>query len=56
MAAKKRTYKKVSCHNTKRAAVKAQKALHQAGKTARVVKKDGKHCVMSAGKRKTKRA
>lgn len=52
--AKKRTYKKVSCHTTKTAAKKAAESLRKGGKTARVApkNKDGKYCVSSAGKRK----
>jgi hypothetical protein len=52
--AKKRVYKKVSCHNTKSAATKAAKNMRAAGKTAKVAtkNKDGKYCVSSAGKRK----
>lgn len=48
-----RTYKSVSCHTTKTAAKKKQKALHAKGMTAKIVSKDGKHCVESAGKKKT---
>lgn len=48
-----RKYKKVSCHTTKTAAKKKQKSMHNAGKTARLAKNDGKWCVESAGKRKT---
>lgn len=52
--AKKRVYKKVSCHTTKTAAKKAAEKLRSAGKTATVApkNKDGKYCVKSAGKRK----
>ena len=35
------------------AAKKKQKSMHNAGKTARLAKNDGKWCVESAGKRKT---
>lgn len=49
-----RKYKTVSCHTTKAAAKKKQKSLHSAGKTARLVKKDGRWCVASAGKKKSK--
>lgn len=52
MAKKARTYKKISCHNTKSAAKKAQKALHEKGFTARIVTTGGKTCVESAGKKK----
>lgn len=52
---KKRKYKTVSCHKNKTAAKKAQKALHAKGFTAKLVKKDGKTCVESAGKRKKKK-
>ena len=47
-----RKYKTVSCHSKKSAAKKAQKALHNKGFTAKLVKKDGKTCVQSAGKKK----
>jgi len=49
-----RKYKTVSCHTTKTAAKKKQKSMHAAGKTARLVKKDGRWCVASAGKKKSK--
>lgn len=48
-----RNYKVVSCHTTKTAAKKKQKALHAKGMTAQIISKDGKHCVQSAGKKKT---
>jgi hypothetical protein len=47
-----RKYKTVSCHYKKSDATKKKKSMHKAGKTARVVKKEGKYCVLSAGKRK----
>lgn len=50
-----RKYKKVSCHNTKSAANKKAKSMRAAGKTARVVKSDGKYCVTSAGNRKKRK-
>jgi len=54
VAGTKRKYKTVSCHTTKTAAKKKQKSLHTAGKTARLVKKDGRWCVASAGAKKKK--
>ena len=50
MATKARKYKKTSCHKTKSAAKRKQKAMHNAGLTARL-SSDGK-CIYSAGKRK----
>lgn len=53
---KKRVYKTVSCHGTKTDAKKVQKRMHNAGKTAVVVKtKVGvktRYCVKSAGNKK----
>lgn len=48
-------YVKKSCHATKGAAKAEQKTLHAKGYTARVVKdkETGKHCIFSAGKKKT---
>ena len=56
----KRKYQVKSCHQTKTAAKKVQKSLHDRGLTAKVVKKKykvgkkskTKYCVESAGKRK----
>jgi len=50
----KRKYRTSTCHNTKTAAKKAQKILHGKGMTAKVLpkNKDGKICVVTAGKRK----
>ena len=52
VGAKKRKHRIVSCHTTKAAAKKKQLSMHADGKTARLVEKDGKWCVASAGKRK----
>ena len=56
----KRKYQVKSCHQTKTAAKKVQKSMHDRGLTAKVVKKKykvgkrskTKYCVESAGKRK----
>lgn len=53
--ATKRKYSTKSCHAKKSEAKAAQKKLHDKGHTARIVSKDGKHCVMSAGLRKKKK-
>ena len=54
VAAKKRSYKKVSCHKTKTAAKSEATKLRSAGKTARVTKTAaGTYCIFSAGMRKT---
>lgn len=50
-----RKYSTVSCHKTKSAAKKKQKAMHSSGITATVVASGKKWCVKSAGKKlKTK--
>ena len=52
MATKARKYKKVSCHTSKSAAERAQKALQRKGKTAQLRKSGKGYCLYSAGKRK----
>jgi hypothetical protein len=52
MATTKRKYSVKSCHKTKTAAKKEQKAMHAKGQTAKIVAKEGKYCVASAGAKK----
>lgn len=56
MATIKKKYTTKSCHGTKSEAKKAQKSLHEKGYTAKIVAKDGKHCVQSAGLKKKRKA
>jgi len=51
--AKKRPYKKVSCHKTKTTAKSEATKMRSAGKTAIVLKSGSGYCIYSAGKRKT---
>lgn len=53
VAAKKRSYKKVSCHKTKTTAKSEASKMRAAGKTAVVLKSGTGYCIYSAGKRKT---
>ena len=55
MPAKKRKYKKVSCHDKKSTAQKKAKSMRNVGKTASVRKVGKGYCVFSAGASRVKK-